>query len=151
MLYRYYYAILGGFGAIHGPEDGELKCNENDVCDYFLRPFDALHVWTFFLIPLLFAEGVVYLLRCEKSATDKTHVIDEGEKDDCNNEEDVAQHATTEHGTESAETDKPEAHAENTTNFLYLNMFGMLFAIICLGSTVFIYVTSALGVNTFSV
>ena len=156
MLYRYYYAVLGGFGAVHSPDQSDgLYCDELDVCDYFLKPFDAIHAWTFFIVPLLFAEAVVYLLREQSKADTKNDkdvgatisVTQEGEKDEFSNE-------TNENENNDAAAEVKASTTETTTmslNFLYLNMFGILFAVICLGSTAFIYATSALGTNTFSV
>ncbi|KAL7481713.1 hypothetical protein ACHAW6_007386 [Cyclotella cf. meneghiniana] len=164
MLYRYYYAVLGGFGAVHSPDETNLECGPDDVCDYFLKPFDALHVWTFFLVPLLFAEAVVYLLR-DQAMSDVNNVIEnsksyDGEKDDFNNDQDVAHKLKEKECTQEDTTmetnggrnDRLETIEPGKPNsFLYLNIFGILFAIICLGSTIFIYVTSALGINTFKI
>eukprot|EP00804_Cyclotella_cryptica_P026138 CCRYP_013026-RA/>CCRYP_013026-RA protein AED:0.33 eAED:0.33 QI:0/-1/0/1/-1/1/1/0/270 len=164
MLYRYYYAVLGGFGAVHSPDEDDLDCGANDICDYFLKPFDAMHVWTFFLVPLLFAEAVVYLLRDQgennMGLVVENSVPNKGEgNDECPNEEDVTQQlneneeaidATKE--IHSGEKDQHETvEPRKTNNFRYLNLFGILFAFICLGSTIFIFVTSALGINRFNV
>lgn len=163
MLYRYFYAVLGGFQAVHFDSEESLHCDEMDVCDYFLKPFDAIHAWTFFIVPLLFSEAVIYLLtdQSKQDSKDEPHVS-RGEEE-MNNEESVA--AEQMNSKDNADQpklkgemiDKIESEASSTnlsaheTNFLYLNSFGILFAFICLLTTVFIYVTSALGINTFSV
>jgi hypothetical protein len=165
MLYRYFYAVLGGFQAVHFDPEEILNCDEMDVCDYFLKPFDAIHAWTFFIVPLLFAEAVIYLLRdqSKEQPTDGMHLSQEGEES-CKHEEEESPGEQMNNNDNADQTkpeseviDKSKAEASPTnksapqTNFIYLNSFGALFALIFLGSTVFIYVTSALGINTFSV
>ena len=180
MIYRYYYAVLGGLGAVHGPADGELECNENDVCDYFLKPFDAVHAWTFFIFPLLIAEAIVYLLRDQvMTAGNVKDVIEQGEVetngDKSSKQQEEAEANSDKSSMEQGEverngdnsatkdvngkkgaTDRNDTVASQasingssqTNNFLFINLFGILLAVIYLGSTVFIYVTAALGVNS---
>ena len=150
MMYRYYYAVLGGFGVVYSPDQsGGLYCDEMDVCDYFLKPFDAIHAWTFFLIPLLFAEAVVYLLRDPPSK----HVVERPPLEDTYNAEQAATNEEeNQQGTDIDDDDKDKGKSvSQTTSYLQLNLFGIIFGFICLSSTIFIYVTNALGINTFSV
>lgn len=41
---------------------GEV-CNSNGVCPNYLRPFDAVHAWTFWVFPLVLGEAIVYAMR----------------------------------------------------------------------------------------
>jgi hypothetical protein len=157
MLYRYFYAVLGGFGVVYSPDES-ISCDEMDVCDYFLKPFDAIHAWTFFIFPLLFAEAVVYLLRDETKAenVNEMPVSNEGANDTCINEDNTTEQVDdndekVQTKTEAIDADNVILASPNEANVLYLNLFGILFGVIFMGSTVFIYVTNALGVNTFSI
>lgn len=157
MLYRYFYAVLGGFGVVYSPDES-ISCDEMDVCDYFLKPFDAIHAWTFFIFPLLFAEAVVYLLRDETKAenVNEMPVSNEGANDTCINEDNTTEQVDdndekVQTKTEAIDADNVILASPNEANVIYLNLFGILFGVIFMGSTVFIYVTNALGVNTFSI
>ena len=151
ILYRYYYVVLGGFGVVHSPDQSDwLYCDEMDVCDYFLKLFDAIHAWTFFIVPLLFAETVVYLLREQPKADQVLEMPAAKEEVEEENTQRIENEETNGTIAEESIASQPDVSA-NKTSFLYLNVFGILFAFICLGSTVFIYVTSALGINTISV
>ena len=137
-----------------------------DVCDYFLKPFDVIHVWTFFIVPLLFAEAVIYVSR-DKSKDRHVVNIDVSNNDnkgDCNNEEGTIQELPDAVDSNTTEADnvcsnrnvmKNETstlgEVHGATGYFYLNLLGIFSAMICLGTTIFIYVTSALGVNTFAV
>ena len=163
MLYRYYYAVLGGFGVVYSPDhNGGLSCDEMDVCDYFLKPFDAIHAWTFFIFPLLVAEVVVYLLRDPSTGHPVETPASEVKEDTCNNKEGVTDQVETHdvanpvnnNGDVDKENPKTQASSQesgNATNYFHLNVFGIIFGLICLASTIFIYVTNALGISTFSV
>lgn len=155
MLYRYFYALLIGLGAIHKPDD-QLECDENDVCSYFLRPFDVVHAWTFFLFPLLVAEITIYLMNDESGVgpvgeiTDRDYIPNQDEVavEDCRNHEYIALQENEDNGdtldiiprTNHTNTDD----SGNGATYFYLNSVGILFATISLGSTLLIFVMSAL-------
>jgi len=123
MLYRYFYLILGGLG-LYSFEGRE--CDDRDVCTPFINVFDSVHAWTYFIVPLLFAEGVVRSLPSGDHVIDNTIEMQEDDVEMSDGQKDL-----------SAEFD-----------YTRLNVLSILGAASCLGSTILIYVTSYTGSNT---
>mmetsp|Transcript_9323 Transcript_9323/g.19302 ORF Transcript_9323/g.19302 Transcript_9323/m.19302 type:complete len:339 (+) Transcript_9323:137-1153(+) len=158
-LYRYYYLVLGGMGAL--PDDGDDYCNEDDVCDIFLRTFDAVHAWTYFIFPLVCAELVVYLLMKQEKMIYPTSKSEAALSVTIENSQNivVVKENVVKDGMINEEVednnDLDECPADISTlepsapnpNYLLLNLLGLLAGMLYLVMTVFIYVTSALGVN----
>ena len=139
MMYRYWYLVVGGLGLYPEPEYDDVvrafDCNEDDVCSVFLRAFDAIHAWTYFIVPLIFAELIVYLLKKQ-----------EDEKNDVNNEM-VPKDVDIEGVDKVIRT---EEKGVGEINFLPINLLGLTAASCGVIITAFIYVTSALGTNSAS-
>lgn len=137
VLYRYYYAVQGGFGVISLADQDGLNCNDMDVCEYFLKPFDKVHAWTFFIAPLLFTEMVLYMLRDNTTEDQTNHCID--------NLVDTNQMKVDNTDEENMPTKVDVCVSTNSKSFLQLNVFGIVVSLITLGSTIFIFVTAARG------
>jgi len=123
MLYRYFYLLVGSF-EVYGYK-GDLDCDSNDVCLPFTRPFDAIHAWTYFMVPLAFAQAIVWFLPNDEEASNNNN------KD----EENPTERSDT--------TDSPFNYAR----FNMLGLFGAAFAVV---STLLIYVTAFGGTNDIS-
>uniref|UniRef100_A0A7S2SVV9 Uncharacterized protein n=1 Tax=Rhizochromulina marina TaxID=1034831 RepID=A0A7S2SVV9_9STRA len=65
-LYRYWYiaAAILGYDTVSSYDNGEGEdCSgEEEVCKRYFRPFDAIHVWTYWVFSLVVAEVVVFCL-----------------------------------------------------------------------------------------
>lgn len=68
MLYRYWYMAadvtgLYEYAYMPGEFDPSRDCDaETGICPLFMRPFDAVHCWTYWLSSLAVAELIVWLL-----------------------------------------------------------------------------------------
>ena len=143
MLYRYFYLLLGGLGLY--PET-ELDCNiDTDVCHPFTQVFDMIHVWTYFLFPLLCTEIIIWSLP-------KNAINDDDEKAPTTTttaeEAPVVMEEEEEEGTNDSPPNKQPATA--ILDYTRLNVLGVVGAVACVASTVLIYVTSIRGTNSVS-
>jgi hypothetical protein len=79
-LYRFWYNAVGLLGYRlpepyeHG--EGEVCREDDDVCTAYLRPFDALHCWTYWLFSLAIAECILFVLRKEEEEKEHTLISD---------------------------------------------------------------------------
>lgn len=160
-LYRYFYFVIGGLGGLERAAEESMKCDENDVCDYFLRTFDAIHAWTYFIFPLLFAELVVFALARQYKRQQQVEGASV-EKTTATRSVEFSENVESGCGNDSMENEKciekkilkeqsgVANEAALSMDYLNLNVIGLVGAICCVGMTIFIYVTSALGVNAMS-
>lgn len=148
MMYRYFYLLLGGLQLY--PDNGEIDCNERDVCFPFTNAFDSVHAWTYYLIPLGFAEGIVYCLPKIKeslgnSAAMKDSAAEAGGNDAVDSGE--AHEDDMEAGEAMVESNMSADHADDYRGLNLLGVCGALFSVV---ATCIIYVTSIAGVNSVS-
>lgn len=136
MLYRYFYTLMGGLHIYPDHDDlGDLedRCDDNDICEPFTFTLDAIHAWTYFIAPLIFAELIVQSLPAKESRLGTTTSVGELEP--------------LEEGA-----DQVDNGVETEEGFSYrnLNLLGILGALFSVAGTLVIYISTALDTNTVS-
>ena len=161
MLYRYFYLIVGGLGLY--PADTELDCNENDVCRPFTNTFDSIHAWTYFLFPMICTEFIIRALPPKERVRDnnvkETPVPQTQDKLEEDQEENVGDAVIPDNEERESMENKQDLESpqkcddsavSDQFNYGRINLLGMVGAVLCVGFTLLIYVTSFLGTNTVS-
>lgn len=76
VLYRYWYALMGIFDLYRTPymnrEDQrgvDLVCDDQNVCDDYKRPLDAVYAWLYWLSAWAVAEVIIACLPSHKNST----------------------------------------------------------------------------------
>lgn len=120
MLYRYWYVLVEIFGIYKTPVPPRMGgyCRSDDICPDYLRLFDMVHCWTYWLTSLAIAELVIYYL--PKMKPQQAEVEFDGE--------------TSNEASEAA----PEAPAETlfrTASPTMVNAIGWCLAIVTLCTT----------------
>jgi hypothetical protein len=82
MLYRYWYTCVELFNIYHAPMPPRLGgvCRSDDICPDYLRFFDRMHCWTYWLTALGVAELIIYYLP-KHAAVDDESIIRERSAD----------------------------------------------------------------------
>ena len=83
MLYRYWYICVTVFDLYQTPVPPRMggTCRSDDICPDYLRLWDQVHCWTYWLSSLLIAELVIYYLppvppKLPEQTTDTTNTED---------------------------------------------------------------------------
>lgn len=147
MLYRYFYVILVVTGWYSGDDAAEPcgeTANERDVCPVFTRTFDAIHAWTYFLVPLLVAECIVRLLPSGEEAARNLVVAKKGDNKMYPREDNdgaVQEEVFTDTEEPVKREDRTESSSASPSHvYTYLNAFGTVLAFVCLVSTALILI-----------
>lgn len=130
VLYRYWYLVMGGLGIYHGGEEGVSDCEFNGICSKYLETIDHIHAYTYFLVPLLFAELIIVLLKRQEI----TEVV-KNEK------------VSVMYGAIENQSLIKESSTLMNERFFTLNIIGIASAVCCVAQTLVILVTMALGIN----
>jgi len=71
VLYRYWYTFLMIFGLYRSPEINreDLVCDDQNVCTDYLRPFDAIYAWLYWISAWAVAEIIIACLPSHKKST----------------------------------------------------------------------------------
>ena len=123
-------------------EERAGECDSRDVCYPFLEVFDSVHVWTYFLVPLAFAECIVRSLPSAAAAAS----AETSSEDAANNQKDAAADHGDDEDPPAEENDSPPP----VYSYARLNSLGIAGAGFAIGSTVLICTTSFLGTNAIS-
>lgn len=140
MLYRYWYAFL----VLMGWYDFEYgTCNaDTGICDEYLRTFDMIHCWTYWLFPLAIAELTIRALPPHK-LEQQDEVVNNKEED-----EETPYHATfveDNHVHYSASTQiqtDDSAKEHPVPSFGAFNVLGVLISIMTVSVSTAIYAQS---------
>jgi hypothetical protein len=159
LLYRYWYLlVLGGLQLY--PPNQEVVCDERDVCHPFTNTLDAIHAWTYFLVPWAVAELILIhsLSYHQKTLLDTTTTPTSTQGSSTNGGTVLNQLAVGEFveqnvlpTTTTTIEDATGGEGGETFNYhQWLNRIGVCGAVVSISSTVIIYITSILGYNTVS-
>lgn len=160
--FRYRAAAVLGYRIVESYDGGSGQtCNSNNVCHDYLRPFDAIHVWTYWIFSLIVGEIIVHAMR-RNDRKDLESILapvmpfpahsDDasgpkknsagGDMVGCGTEEDSKKITDTEPPTgPSKRGGDSEADMKPVNGTNWLNVIGAVSAIVCIGATAGIFST----------
>jgi hypothetical protein len=163
VLYRYWYGfLLFCFG--YGRDQEIVKsCDfQTEICSDYLRVFDKIHCWTYWLTPLLIAEMVIMVVPPMKEKTPDRKESPLNEQPHDGNEE-TTQRLLDDAGDSNGGTfpqdkdnygDPNDAHAElqdvydSPNSLFYFNVAGVILAAVAVAVTCLIYVGAFRAVSS---